>query len=428
VPYTLTMGLVWFTLAFLLGLVVGVLLRSVTARRQVARARAATGDAAELERLRRRIADIEAAAAAPVEVVEPAASPVPAGATDLADLADLAEAEAVLGRPVVRDDLTVVEGLGVQVQELCHGIGIRTWRDLGSTEPSLLRTMLDDAGARFQIHDPSTWPEQARLLDMGAWVPFRELAESVRAGGPFRGEPDVPTCPISPMVDPVEFTLDGRAVAVPPTGSLLDALRERLGVTSVKDGCSPQGQCGCCTVLVDGQPRVSCVTPVGRVAGRSVTTVDGLVDADEWASAFTSTGASQCGFCTPGIVVRLAALDPAKRESPDAVRQALLAHLCRCTGWQTIVEAASRRPDGRRPRRVAGDRPRASPCRARGRCRPGRRPRTWRSAGAGSPTTERPTAPSWRCAAPAATGWWPRRSRKRAPPAARCRAAAPRRH
>ena len=95
--------------------------------------------------------------------------------------------------------------------------------------------------------------------------------------------------------------------------SLLDALREELDCRSVKDGCSPQGQCGCCTVWVDGAPRVSCVTPVRRVAGRSVTTLEGLgADrCDRWAAAFVAHGASQCGFCTPGIVVRLAALEGA---------------------------------------------------------------------------------------------------------------------
>lgn len=138
----------------------------------------------------------------------------------------------------------------------------------------------------------------------------------------------------------VEFTLDGHQVQVPAEGSLLDALRESLGVRSAKDGCSPQGQCGCCTVWVDGQPRVACVTPIARIRGRAVTTIDGLADADAWAARFTAHGASQCGFCTPGIVMRLAALAPARQADAGAVGQALLAHLCRCTGWQPIVEAA----------------------------------------------------------------------------------------
>ena len=139
------------------------------------------------------------------------------------------------------------------------------------------------------------------------------------------------------MPPDIAFELDGRAVEVPDDGgSLLDALRERLGVRSVKDGCSPQGQCGCCTVLVDGSPRVACVTPTRRVAGRAVTTVDGLADRDRWVGAFTAAGASQCGFCTPGIIVRLSGMAPA--DEP-AVERALAAHLCRCTGWRSIVDA-----------------------------------------------------------------------------------------
>jgi aerobic-type carbon monoxide dehydrogenase small subunit (CoxS/CutS family) len=122
-------------------------------------------------------------------------------------------------------------------------------------------------------------------------------------------------------------------------GSLLEVLRDRLGITSVKDGCSPQGQCGCCTVLVDGQPRVACVTPASRVQGRGITTFEGLPESTRrvWTDALCATGGTQCGFCTPGIVVRLAGRD----LRPAEVRRSLLAHLCRCTGWQTIVEAAS---------------------------------------------------------------------------------------
>ncbi|HVX16649.1 MAG TPA: 2Fe-2S iron-sulfur cluster-binding protein [Acidimicrobiales bacterium] len=148
-----------------------------------------------------------------------------------------------------------------------------------------------------------------------------------------------------PATPPVTFRLDGREVTVPAGGSLLDALRDRLGVRSPKDGCSPQGQCGCCTVLVDGQPRVSCVTPVKRVASRSVQTVDGLDPTvrDGWAAALSATGGSQCGFCTPGIICRLEGLHAkggALDERP-ALDRALAAHLCRCTGWQTIREAAA---------------------------------------------------------------------------------------
>ncbi len=141
----------------------------------------------------------------------------------------------------------------------------------------------------------------------------------------------------------VTFTVDGRLVSVPDDGaSLLEVLRDRLGVRSPKDGCSPQGQCGCCTVLVDGDPRVACVTPARRIEGRSVTTVEGLGDrGTRWADAFCATGASQCGFCTPGIIVRLDALRSGGvgPDDVDRVERALLAHLCRCTGWRTILDA-----------------------------------------------------------------------------------------
>jgi xanthine dehydrogenase small subunit len=160
------------------------------------------------------------------------------------------------------------------------------------------------------------------------------------------------------MPPTISFELDGRAVEVPDDGaSLLEVLRDRLGERSPKDGCSPQGQCGCCTVWVDGAPRVACVTPARRVAGRKVTTLTGLPSRDEWAARLVGTGGSQCGFCTPGIVMRLAAGGN------------LAAHLCRCTGWQTIGEeavdgtrglaAASRRAaiEGGAPQRVGLDVP-----------------------------------------------------------------------
>lgn len=156
--------------------------------------------------------------------------------------------------------------------------------------------------------------------------------------------------------------VNGQEVEVPDVGeTLLSVLRDRLNLVSAKDGCSPQGQCGCCTVLVDGSPRVACVTPARRVRGREITTLEGLDNERQqrWGDAFCAAGASQCGFCTPGIVVRLDALSRSQK-SPEgtvveesaaqasaagssddgaAVNQALLAHLCRCTGWQTIHEA-----------------------------------------------------------------------------------------
>ena len=144
-----------------------------------------------------------------------------------------------------------------------------------------------------------------------------------------------------PSGEALQLRVNGRDVEVTdPSASLLGVLRDELGERAPKDGCSPQGQCGCCTVLVDGQPRVACVTPVRRVRGREITTPDHLDDAATWADALCATGGSQCGFCTPGIITRLSALRAKDTDADHAkVEQALLAHLCRCTGWRTILDA-----------------------------------------------------------------------------------------
>jgi aerobic-type carbon monoxide dehydrogenase small subunit (CoxS/CutS family) len=140
----------------------------------------------------------------------------------------------------------------------------------------------------------------------------------------------------------VQFSCNGDQVEVDtaPGESLLSVLRERLAVVSPKDGCAPQGQCGCCTVLVDGEPRVACVTPATRVAGRSVVTVEGLdpTTRDDLATRFAATGGSQCGFCTPGILVRLSAAEAKGKTRRVDLDRALAAHLCRCTGWQTVYD------------------------------------------------------------------------------------------
>jgi xanthine dehydrogenase small subunit len=155
------------------------------------------------------------------------------------------------------------------------------------------------------------------------------------------------------MSDRVGFVCNGAPVEVDvsPGESLLSVLRERLGLVSAKDGCAPQGQCGCCTVLVDGDARVACVTPAARVEGRAVTTVEGLDSAtrDCISGAFVGTGGSQCGFCTPGIVMRAASLLAKGRTGRADVDRGLAAHLCRCTGWQTVYEAIDAAASGRVP-------------------------------------------------------------------------------
>lgn len=130
----------------------------------------------------------------------------------------------------------------------------------------------------------------------------------------------------------------------PPALRLLDFLRDRFELTGAKEGCG-MGECGACTVLVDGEAVCSCLVLVGQVAAASITTVEGLGDVDRLhpvQRALIATHASQCGFCTPGIVVSLAGLlDRHPRPTPDAVRQALEGNLCRCTGYTSIFDAVA---------------------------------------------------------------------------------------
>jgi selenium-dependent xanthine dehydrogenase len=141
-----------------------------------------------------------------------------------------------------------------------------------------------------------------------------------------------------------EFTLNGTPVSVRDDHPhLLAALREELDVTSPKDGCSPSGQCGCCTVLVDGKAVVSCNLGLDKIAGKSVVTLEG-VDPDErrrFAEAFAACGGLQCGFCIPGIVMRAKAQIDKKGAELDRAAMAphLGAHLCRCTGYVKILDA-----------------------------------------------------------------------------------------
>ena len=142
----------------------------------------------------------------------------------------------------------------------------------------------------------------------------------------------------------VTFTVNGAAVSVDASHPhLLSALREELDITSPKDGCSPSGQCGCCTVLIDGRPVVSCQQPLSKISGSSIVTLEG-VDEDErrrYADAFAACGGLQCGFCIPGIVVRAKAqVDKKGADLTKAdMSRHLGAHLCRCTGYVKILDA-----------------------------------------------------------------------------------------
>ena len=140
-----------------------------------------------------------------------------------------------------------------------------------------------------------------------------------------------------------QFTLNGKPVEVGDHPHLLAALREELDTTSPKDGCSPSGQCGCCTVLIDGKASVSCQISLEKVAGKSITTLEGFdtAERERFAAAFAAAGALQCGFCTPGILVRVKALIDKKGPglTRDEAARYLGAHLCRCTGYSKILDA-----------------------------------------------------------------------------------------
>ncbi|MCB9763304.1 MAG: (2Fe-2S)-binding protein [Alphaproteobacteria bacterium] len=136
---------------------------------------------------------------------------------------------------------------------------------------------------------------------------------------------------------------DRRRLLAPASRTLLDLLREDLGLTGSKHGCDV-GDCGACTVLVDGVPRLACITLAADADGCAVTTIEGLATADGLhpvQQAFHDHLAAQCGYCTPGFVVALAALFAEHPDaSDDRLRETLGANICRCTGYTKILDAA----------------------------------------------------------------------------------------
>ena len=142
----------------------------------------------------------------------------------------------------------------------------------------------------------------------------------------------------------IRFKLNGKwvDVEVSPLKTLLEVLREDLNLTGTKEGCG-KGECGACTVILDGKAVNSCLIPISQVDGKEVITIEGITKNNELhpiQKAFIEEGAIQCGFCTPGFVMSVKALlDKKKKPSDEEIKEAIEGNLCRCTGYVKILKA-----------------------------------------------------------------------------------------
>lgn len=136
----------------------------------------------------------------------------------------------------------------------------------------------------------------------------------------------------------MRFRLNGedREITSPPMTRLMDVIREECHLTGTKNGCD-EGECGACTVLLDGVPVVSCLVPVCQADGASVITIEGLPDAGALQQSFMEHVGAQCGFCTPGIIIAASVLPP--DATLDDLRAGLAGNLCRCTGYAAIYRS-----------------------------------------------------------------------------------------
>jgi len=144
------------------------------------------------------------------------------------------------------------------------------------------------------------------------------------------------------MMINIQINGTAHALDVPPMKRLLDVLREDLHLTGTKEGCG-EGECGACSVIVDGEVINSCLVPVCQVSGSTILTVEGLAHdgrLDPLQQAFLECGGAQCGICTPGMLIAARALlDETPRPSRDEIKEAIAGNLCRCTGYVKIIDA-----------------------------------------------------------------------------------------
>lgn len=148
--------------------------------------------------------------------------------------------------------------------------------------------------------------------------------------------------PVDRVVLALDVNGERTELSVPVHKTLLEVLREDIGLTGTKHGCE-LGECGTCTVLIDGQPQLSCLVLPVQIEGHEVTTIEGMADGSTLhplQQAFVELGAAQCGYCSPGILLAARALLEANASpSRDEIREALAGNLCRCTGYVKILEA-----------------------------------------------------------------------------------------
>jgi carbon-monoxide dehydrogenase small subunit len=153
----------------------------------------------------------------------------------------------------------------------------------------------------------------------------------------------------------IEFTVNGEIheIGVKPNDTLLEVLREKLGLIGTKEGCGV-GECGTCTVLMNGKPILSCITLAMDAAGSAITTIEGISEGEELdplQKSFIDRGAVQCGFCTPGMILTAKELlDRVKEPDIEQVKDAISGNLCRCTGYTKIIEAIQAVGDNRKTR------------------------------------------------------------------------------
>ena len=150
----------------------------------------------------------------------------------------------------------------------------------------------------------------------------------------------------------IHLTINAKSYTVDaePQTSLLSVLREQLDLTGSKYGCG-EGQCGACTVLIDGKPMLACVTPAAKVAGKTVTSLEGLEPKmrETLSECFVAAGGLQCSFCIPGIAMRTKAIiDKNPAPTREEISRGLVAHLCRCTGYSQMYEAIRSAVDAER--------------------------------------------------------------------------------